>query len=110
MVQIARGFGRRRSPRLRLGMPARLITPERSCPIVLENLTVDGAGVTLPEPSEFMVCVLRWMDNHAFADVVWREGFSVGLQFDKPIPAETLEATRLYANQHWGPELALRRC
>ena len=109
-ARIERGFGRRRSPRLRLGMPARLIVPERTCPVVLENLSAEGAGITLPEPGEFVVCVLRWMDQHAFAEVVWREGFSVGLKFDQPITAETLEATRIYASQHWAAELALRRC
>ena len=103
-------FGRRRSPRLRLGMPARLITPERTCPIVLENLSLEGAGITLPEHFEFVVGVLRWMDHHAFADVVWRDGFTIGLQFDKPLAPEVIEATRAYANQSWGPELALRRC
>ena len=77
-------------------MPARLITLDRTYPITLENLSEGGAGITLPKEDDFVVCVLRWMDYHGFADVVWRDGLSVGLQFDKPVPVETLEATRLY--------------
>ena len=113
-ARIERGFGRRRSPRLRLGMPARLIVPDRTCPVVLENLSADGAGITLPEPCEFVVCVLRWMDQHAFADVAWRDGLAAGLRFDRPIPADVVETTILYAMEHWTPmradEVTLRRC
>jgi hypothetical protein len=114
LARIEPGFGRRRWVRRQVGMPARLIVPESTYPVVLEVLSQGGAGIVLPEPYDFVVCVLRWMDRHAFADVVWREGLSVGLQFDKPIPADAVEATRLYALQNWtatsGEETGLRRC
>jgi len=93
---IAQGFGRRKSPRLRLDMPARLVTLDRTYPVVLENLSEGGARITLPVADVAVVGVLRWMDFHAFADVVWREGLSVGLQFDTPISLEMLEATQTY--------------
>ena len=111
---MERGFGRRSAPRLPLRMPARLIVPDRTCPVVLEDLSARGASVTLPEACEFVVGVLRWMDRHAFAEVAWREGLSLGLQFDRPLTAEVLEATRLYAREHWvllrQGDPMLRRC
>ena len=96
-ARIALGFGRRLWPRLQLGMPARLIVPDGTVPIVLENLSMGGARITLPAPHDFVVCVLRWMDYQGFADVVWHEDLAVGLQFDKPLSLAMLEATRVYA-------------
>lgn len=108
------GFGRRRWTRYRVGMPARLITPEGTCAVVLDDLSQGGARITLAEPCDFVVCVLRWVDRHAFADVAWRDGLAVGLQFDKPIAADTVETTWLYAAEQWArvrpSELSLRRC
>ena len=83
-------------------------------PVVLENMSLGGARVMLAAPDEFVVCVLRWMDYHAFADVVWREDLAVGLQFDKPLSLAMLEATRLYAEgvpaRVRPGEVALRSC
>ena len=59
---------RRQAPRFRLGMPARLITLERHLHVTLVDLSEGGAKVTLPRPHAFTVCVLRWMDYHAFAE------------------------------------------
>jgi hypothetical protein len=113
-ARIAPGFGRRRWTRLQLGMPARLIMPDGTVPVVLENMSLGGARIMLAVPDEFVVCVLRWMDYHAFADVVWREDLSVGLQFDKPLSLAMLEATRLYAEgvpaRVRPGEVALRSC
>lgn len=99
MDQLARteNLISRRAPRLGLGMPARLITLDRTLSVVVEDLSEGGAKITLPVPHDFVVCVLRWMDYHCFADLRWRDGLSAGLQFDKPISAEMLEAARRYA-------------
>jgi len=113
LARIERGFGRRRWPRHLVGMPARLIVPENTWQVMLDNLSQGGARITLAEPCEFVVCVLRWMDQHAFADVIWREELSVGLQFDKPISAAAVETALLYAEQHaaiWGRSEGLRTC
>lgn len=97
-TQIARWIDRRGAVRLRLGMPARLITPEGTLRVVLEDLAEGGARITLPEPHDFVVCVLRWMEHHAFANVVWRDGHAVGMQFDKPVCTTILEETCRYAH------------
>ena len=84
-------------------MPARLVTLDRTYPVTLENLSQGGAKITLPVADDFVVGVLRWMDYHAFADVAWRDELAVGLQFDKPIAVEMLEATGLYFWDHLAP-------
>ena len=78
-------------------MPARLITLDRTFSVVLDDLSQIGARITLPASHDFVVGVLRWMDYHAFADVRWREGLAVGLEFASPLEAEVLEETRRHA-------------
>ena len=92
-ASIQHWIDRRQAPRFRLGMAARLITLEKHLDVVLEDLSEAGAKITLPEPHTFPVCVLKWMDHHAFAEVRWTRGHVVGLQFASPIPAEWLEQT-----------------
>lgn len=96
-ARIERWIDRRQASRFRLGMSARLITLERHLDVVLEDLSEGGAKITLPEPHTFPVCVLKWMDHHAFAEVRWMNGRVVGLQFPSPISAMTLEQTARYA-------------
>jgi hypothetical protein len=95
--RILPSFGRRQYPRFPLGMPARLIVPDGTLVVVLDDLSLGGARVTLPEAHAFTVCVLRWMDHHCFAEVRWREGLAVGLQFDRLLDAGTLARTCHYA-------------
>ena len=92
-ASIEQWICRRQAPRFRLGMPARLITLERHLTVVIEDMSEDGARVKLPVRHAFGVCVLKWMDCHAFAEVRWMRDLSVGLQFASPISAETLAET-----------------
>ena len=96
-ARIEHWICRRQAPRFRLGMPARLITLEKHLDVVLEDLSEMGARVTLPELHTFPVCVLRWMEHHAFAEVRWMQGRVVGLRFASAISASTLEQTVGYA-------------
>ena len=102
-ARIEHWICRRQAPRFRLGMPARLITLERHLTVVLENLSEGGANVALPVPHVFTVCVLKWLDFHAFAEVRWMEGRVVGLQFAGPLPAETITQTL-----HRAPDVVTR--
>jgi len=96
-ARIEHWICRRQAPRFRLGMPARLTTLERHLHVVLDDLSESGAKVSLPEPHAFTVCVLRWLDFHAFAEVRWTRGQVVGLRFASPISAEMLAETCLCA-------------
>ena len=92
-ARIEHWICRRQAPRFRLGVPARLITLERHLTVVLEDLSEAGAKVTLPVPHAFTVCVLKWMDHHAFAEVRWQRELTLGLQFTSPLSAEVLAET-----------------
>jgi hypothetical protein len=97
-ARILRSFGRREFPRHPLGLRARLIVPDGTLLVVLDDLSLGGARVTLPEEHPFTVCVLRWMDHHCFAEVRWRHENAVGLQFDKLLEPETLAQSCRYAH------------
>ena len=92
-ARIEHWICRRQAPRLRIGMPARLITLERHLTVVIEELSEGGARIALPQPHAFTVCVLKWLDFHAFAEIRWVRDRSVGLQFPGPISAETIAQT-----------------
>ena len=96
-VRLEHWICRRQAPRFRLGMPARLITLERHMNVVLEDLSEGGAKLTLRVPHVFTVCVLKWLDYHAFAEVRWMRDNTVGLQFASALSAEVLEQTVRYA-------------
>ena len=95
---------RRQAPRFRVDMSARLITLERHLTVEIDDLSESGARITLPVPHTFGVCVLKWMDFHAFAEVSWMRDLVVGLHFANPISAEALAETCCNA-----PHLAARR-
>ena len=78
-------------------MQARLITPDRTFAVVLDDLSARGAKITLPGPHDFVVGGLRWMDFHAFADVRWCQGLSVGLEFATTLDDAVIKQTRRYA-------------
>jgi hypothetical protein len=99
-ARIEHWICRRATPRFRLGMRARLITLERHLNVVIEDLSEGGAKLALPQPHAFTVCVLKWMDFHAFAEVSWMRETLVGLQFASPISVETIEQTLLCAPDH----------
>lgn len=96
-ARIEHWICRRQAPRFRLGMSARLITLERHLTVVLEDLSESGAKLALPAPHAFTVCVVKWLDFHAFAEVRWMRESIVGLQFPSPLSAETIEQTLRYA-------------
>ena len=107
-ARIEHWICRRQVPRFRLGLTARLITLERHLTVRLEDLSEGGARVTLPVPHEFGVCVLKWADFHAFAEVRWMRDLVVGLEFSAPVPPETLAETLRHAPQPKTPLSQLR--
>jgi len=78
-------------------MPARLITLERHLSVVIEDLSEAGARVALPVPHAFTVCVLKWLDFHAFAEVRRMNEQAVGLRFASPLSTATIAQTLHYA-------------
>ena len=88
---------RRQHARLRLGIPARFETLDERHDVRLVNLSQGGAQIVLPKPDKVKEGVLSWMKYETFGIAVWQEEANVGLEFDRPLSAPCLRATREYA-------------
>ena len=86
---------RRKAGRLRLRLPAQIITPKGTERVVLCDLSEDGARVfartDLPRGRDV---VLRWGQSEAFGSVVWERAGFHGLQFEEPLARAVLVAAR----------------
>jgi hypothetical protein len=83
--------GRRASSRLRLRLPAKLITLDGQGSAVLENISATGARVS----SQFTLrqgasCILRLARLELFADVAWCAQGRLGLIFERPLAQDQL--------------------
>lgn len=88
---------RRRHVRLKLGIPAVLLTLDERHEVRLVNLSQSGARVVLPRPKAVREGVLEWLDYDSFAVAVWQDGDEVGLEFDRPLPRQWLRETHAAA-------------
>ena len=86
--------GRRRAPRLRLAIDARLITTWGEYTVRLDNLSQSGAHVSRPKDEKFGPCVLKWLGFEALGELVWIRGGYCGIRFDKPLTEDWIAATR----------------
>ena len=88
--------GRRRHSRLRVHLPAKLITLGGTIQVVLLNLSFSGAKVLLGKGAvqRGSSAVLNWGNFEAFCTVAWSEGGHCGLDFDEPLAPQVLIATR----------------
>ena len=88
--------GRRRHSRLRVDLPARLITLEGTFPATLLNLSFRGGKVFLGQTSirPGANAVLCWGGFEAFCTVAWSQDGNCGLDFDEPLKPHMLIETR----------------
>lgn len=88
--------GRRRHSRLRVHLPARLITLGGTFPVILLNLSFSGARVMIGSGavSQGGSAVLNWGAFEAFCTVAWAANGHCGLDFDEPLHPQVLLATR----------------
>jgi hypothetical protein len=69
-------------------IPVQLMTTSRYLKGALEDLSLTGARVRVPEPpGPGRDVVLRWDGRDVFGQVVWSSDDVVGIAFDKPISA-----------------------
>ncbi|MGN3975269.1 PilZ domain-containing protein [Tsuneonella sp. SYSU-LHT278] len=87
-------IGRRSHARVRVGLPAQLITASRVQLAVIEDLSVSGAQVTLSKPHPFETATLQWLDYNRPVELVWQPSKSGGVRFLADIPMEWVDATR----------------
>jgi hypothetical protein len=85
---------RRKSPRLRLGIPALLETFDGTVEVDLVDLSQTGAKISLDPVQSVRAGVLRWLRFEVFGDIVWQDGGLRGIVFDEALTREAVLTTR----------------
>jgi hypothetical protein len=94
-IQLIAGTGKRVHARLRVRLPAKLITLDGEFRVVLCDLSTGGArvgkpGLTLAGGQ----AILQWDRFEAFCSVAWSRSGLVGVRFEDPITKDWVIATR----------------
>lgn len=88
-------IGRRRDSRLRVGVPAQIITLHGQFSASLADLSQSGAHIrTRGDLVRGEELVVTWLGFEAFGSVVWAVAGEAGLEFDEPLPVPILLQTR----------------
>lgn len=86
---------RRSNSRLRVRLPARLVTRTETLRVVLRDISLWGASIAVDrELALGLELVVEWGAFDAFGEVVWSDAQSCGIRFIDPISPDTLMATR----------------
>ncbi len=100
---------RRAYSRLRLGIPARLLTLDGQQYVTLVDLSQSGARILLEASGKVTGGLLRWLGFETFGDPAWQTGGELALHFDEPIEAAWLIETRRRAPVELDCELLARQ-
>jgi hypothetical protein len=100
---------RRAYSRLRLGIPARLLTLEGQQWVTLVDLSQTGARIVLGASGKVSGGLLRWLGFEAFGDPAWQAGEELALHFDEQIELDWLIETRQRAAVEVNGDLHARR-
>jgi hypothetical protein len=92
--EIGADVHRRKHPRLRLGIPARLETIHGTREVDLLDLSQSGARLDAAQFPRVHTAVLHWLRWEALGDIVWQEDGLLGMTFDEPLSAEAVLTTR----------------
>ncbi len=93
-IQLISGTGKRGHARLRVRLPAKLITLSGEFRVVLCDLSTGGARVGKPGLTLGGEAVLQWHQFEAFCIAAWSRSGLIGVCFEDPIPKEWVIATR----------------
>ena len=88
------GLIQRAHPRLRVRVPARLISFDGFLPATLLNLSHSGARIRTFRPVTFREAALQWLDYEAFGQIVWQANDMFGFAFETRLPVRCLMDTR----------------
>lgn len=87
--------GRRGHPRLRLQLPAQLITLDGRGPAIVENVSATGAGIrTRMALRPGASCILRLPGLELLADIAWCAGDRCGMMLERELSQQELLAMR----------------
>jgi hypothetical protein len=91
--------GRRRRARLRLNLPAKLVTTQFTCPASILNISEQGIGVVSEIPLKAgSIVVLQFLEFELFCTVAWAKGRRAGLAHDAAITSEIILLLRIVAD------------
>lgn len=90
----ARDIARRNHPRLRVRIPARLISLDGFLPATILDLSHKGARLRTFRPVSFREAALQWLDYEAFGRVAWQTHDVCGITFENQLPVRCLMDTR----------------
>ncbi|MEO0871401.1 MAG: PilZ domain-containing protein [Pseudomonadota bacterium] len=97
--------GRRAAPRLRLSIPARLVTVSETRRCVLLDVSRCGAQISLAKPlSEGEAGFLHFANTEVFVSVIRKATGLNGVEFDVPLSDEDVLAIRRYAEDYEADE------
>lgn len=90
--------GKRAHARLRVRLPAKLITLHGEHRLALIDLSAGGARVGKPGlDCHTGKALLQWAGHEAFGQIVWVRDSLAGVRFEEPIPDDWVIATRRLA-------------
>lgn len=93
--------GRRDTPRLKLQIPAQVMTLSGPEPVLLLDLSQTGARIACRAKPAFKRGVLHWMNFECYGEVVWVKEQICALRFDPEIDLDVVLATRTDAPDEW---------
>lgn len=103
-------IGRRAAPRLRLSIPARLVTVSETRRCVLLDVSRSGAQISLAKPlAEGEAGFLRFANTEVFASVIRVSTGLNGVEFDVPMTDEDVLAIRRFAEDYEADERSALR-
>ncbi len=98
-------IGRRRDSRLRVSIPATLVTLDGKFRVALCDLSQSGAHLrTDGKIASGGDAVLTWLHYEVFGKIVWAAPGQAGIEFDEILAPATLLTTRDIVDFKLGPD------
>lgn len=92
--------GKRGRSRLRVSLPARIVSATSSGDCTVIDLSETGARIAAREPPRPGVMVMvRCLHLELFGTLVWRRGAVAGIAFDAPLPRDQVVGLRGLADE-----------
>lgn len=93
--------GRRDTPRLKLQIPAEVVTMSGPEPVLLLDLSQTGARIACRAKPAFKRGILHWMEFEFYGEVVWADKQLCALRFDPELELDVVLTTRAQAPAEW---------
>jgi hypothetical protein len=90
---VATAPGKRFLGRLRVRLPAKVVTMSKTYPAILLDVSGGGAKVEIEGDPPRGEVMLRWGKFEAHGAVCWEKAGRCGLSFDSKVPQDVLLAT-----------------